>query len=183
MEFLLQVMEHLVALVLLSLVVGVFGDCEDVCKHNNTCCRTSEGWKCCPFADAVCCANEKHCCPRGTVCDRLGGCYYKMKPLLAHIIMKREGTIPQNRRRSRRRRINRCDGDLHCPRNSTCCQSEFFKFGCCPFPNGKCCSDKIQCCPPFSECARDECIVKYPKSPIWYGIPPLLLREPYPNYD
>ncbi|GFY68075.1 granulin [Trichonephila inaurata madagascariensis] len=54
-QFKLWMMELLVALALLSFTAGVFGDCSDVCKHSETCCNTSEGWKCCPFASAVCC--------------------------------------------------------------------------------------------------------------------------------
>ncbi|PRD26025.1 UNVERIFIED_CONTAM: Granulin [Trichonephila clavipes] len=160
-------MELLVALALLSFIAGVFGDCSDVCKHSETCCPTPEGWKCCPFANGVCCPNEKHCCPSDKVCDRLGGCYHKMKPLLAHIIMKRQGAFQDDPESSE----VQCDEKHSCSLGNTCCESPDGTYGCCKYRNAQCCKDGLHCCPKYSTCSGHECIVHLPNSPLRYGIP------------
>ncbi|MBN3312902.1 GRN protein, partial [Atractosteus spatula] len=49
-------------------------DDEHRCPGSQTCCRTSSGsWGCCPFPKAVCCDDQKHCCPSGYKCDGAGG--------------------------------------------------------------------------------------------------------------
>ncbi|XP_010864960.4 granulin b isoform X1 [Esox lucius] len=46
------------------------------CPERQTCCKTSPTeWSCCPAPQAVCCADAKHCCPMGYMCDlEQGGC-------------------------------------------------------------------------------------------------------------
>ncbi|XP_060776980.1 granulin b isoform X2 [Neoarius graeffei] len=40
------------------------------CSKSQTCCRISDAeWACCPFHQAVCCKDMKHCCPKGYTCD------------------------------------------------------------------------------------------------------------------
>ena len=42
------------------------------CEAGHTCCASQfsgSGVGCCPFEDAVCCANKLTCCPRGTRCE------------------------------------------------------------------------------------------------------------------
>lgn len=40
------------------------------CLQSQTCCRVSDDeWGCCPFQQAVCCEDTKHCCPKGYTCD------------------------------------------------------------------------------------------------------------------
>uniref|UniRef100_UPI00358FDB5B progranulin-like n=1 Tax=Myxine glutinosa TaxID=7769 RepID=UPI00358FDB5B len=40
------------------------------CGYNQTCCEEPNGvWGCCPFTQAVCCKDNKSCCPQGTSCD------------------------------------------------------------------------------------------------------------------
>ncbi|XP_060727012.1 granulin b isoform X1 [Tachysurus vachellii] len=40
------------------------------CSKSQTCCRSSDSdWACCPFEQAVCCEDMKHCCPKGYACD------------------------------------------------------------------------------------------------------------------
>ncbi|XP_069041662.1 progranulin-like isoform X2 [Lepisosteus oculatus] len=49
-------------------------DEEHRCPDSQTCCRTSSSsWGCCPFPKAVCCDDQKHCCPSGYSCDGAGG--------------------------------------------------------------------------------------------------------------
>ncbi|TDH03325.1 hypothetical protein EPR50_G00161570 [Perca flavescens] len=45
------------------------------CPDKETCCRTSPTtWGCCPSPNAVCCADTKHCCPKGYTCTDSGDC-------------------------------------------------------------------------------------------------------------
>ena len=40
------------------------------CPDNNTCCTTMKGgYGCCPILNAVCCKDQKHCCPHGYQCS------------------------------------------------------------------------------------------------------------------
>ncbi|XP_076826456.1 granulin b isoform X2 [Brachyhypopomus gauderio] len=40
------------------------------CSETQTCCQMSDTeWACCPFKQAVCCSDMKHCCPMGYACD------------------------------------------------------------------------------------------------------------------
>ncbi|XP_038562642.1 granulin a [Micropterus salmoides] len=50
------------------------------CEDGQTCCRTSATtWGCCPFPDAVCCSDMKHCCPAGYTCTETGDCTQNTK--------------------------------------------------------------------------------------------------------
>ena len=44
------------------------------------------------------------------------------------------------------------DGQSECPSGNTCCKLANEEWGCCPFPNAVCCSDKIHCCPSGYTC-------------------------------
>lgn len=46
-------------------------DHQSQCTDDNTCCKLSnnEEWGCCPFKNAVCCVDGKHCCPESKTCD------------------------------------------------------------------------------------------------------------------
>lgn len=44
------------------------------------------------------------------------------------------------------------NGQCACPSGTCCESSEPGKVLCCPYTNGKCCSDKKNCCPPGYEC-------------------------------
>ncbi|XP_017320488.1 granulin b isoform X1 [Ictalurus punctatus] len=51
------------------------------CSKSQTCCRISDAeWACCPFQQAVCCKDMKHCCPKGYTCDPENRCT-KASPL------------------------------------------------------------------------------------------------------
>ncbi|XP_061701278.1 granulin a [Syngnathoides biaculeatus] len=50
-------------------------DDESECKDGETCCKiSSTDWGCCPFTDAVCCPDMKHCCMAGYTCTGSGQC-------------------------------------------------------------------------------------------------------------
>ena len=44
------------------------------CPGSQTCCLTTRGVGCCPYADAICCGDGQHCCPNGYVCGN-NACY------------------------------------------------------------------------------------------------------------
>ncbi|KAL3219863.1 hypothetical protein MRX96_005625 [Rhipicephalus microplus] len=54
-------------------VSGVIVPCSDGrshCPDGYTCCVAPSGsYSCCPLKDAVCCDDNVHCCPHGTVCN------------------------------------------------------------------------------------------------------------------
>ncbi|XP_051969744.1 granulin b [Xyrauchen texanus] len=54
----------------------VMCDASSRCSNTQTCCRLSDStWACCPYKEAVCCNDMKHCCPVGYKCDpKVKGC-------------------------------------------------------------------------------------------------------------
>lgn len=48
------------------------------CPSFNTCCIRSDGkYGCCPYQNAVCCADGMHCCPENRICGPGGTCQRK----------------------------------------------------------------------------------------------------------
>ena len=46
-------------------------DKKSECPEGDTCCQLSSGdWACCPFPNASCCADHKHCCAEGYSCTK-----------------------------------------------------------------------------------------------------------------
>jgi len=47
-----------------------------------------------------------------------------------------------------------------CPISDTCCSLGEGRWGCCPFPDANCCSDKVHCCPYGYRCdiRRNQCL-------------------------
>lgn len=84
---------------------------------------------CCPFPEAVSCADGRHCCPRGYHCSADGrSCF------------QRSDTNPLGA-------IQCPDSQFECPNSSTCCTMLDGSWGCCPMPQASCCEDKVHCCP------------------------------------
>ena len=44
-------------------------DNKSECSQGSTCCKVPDGWECCGYMSAVCCSDQKHCCPNGYTCD------------------------------------------------------------------------------------------------------------------
>ncbi|XP_041757935.1 progranulin isoform X2 [Coregonus clupeaformis] len=42
--------------------------------------------------------------------------------------------------------VIRCDTQFYCPSGTSCCKGPTGKWGCCPYPLGKCCADGQHCC-------------------------------------
>lgn len=99
-----------------------------VCPDNTKCCSIpSGGYRCCNFADGVCCSDGKHCCPRGSRCSA-GKCVKDgvKGDSFVDIFVKTPAVQLTN---------SVCpDGKLECQDNSTCCQLPSGDWGCCPLP-------------------------------------------------
>lgn len=106
------------------------------CKEGMTCCKLFDGeYGCCPYKNAQCCADGKHCCPQGFKCDLQDGrCLPKKK---AEIKLK-DNICP--------------DPKVTCPQGTTCCALSTGSFGCCPYADGVCCRDGAHCCPHGTQC-------------------------------
>ncbi|TRY98178.1 hypothetical protein DNTS_035004 [Danionella cerebrum] len=127
-------------------------NCEEtsVCPTGTTCCKLSSGsWACCPMPQAVCCADQKHCCPQGYKCDLVQeSC---VRPGFAAMPWVRKQSARQRFDGPERRQM--CDGQSSCPKDDTCCFiSRLHQWGCCPLPKAVCCKDGEHCCPSGYTC-------------------------------
>ena len=132
------------------------------CPDNNTCCELKSGsYGCCPRPNAVCCADETHCCPNGYMCQNDGTCKRDTKVYEALAVVKL-GTVT-------------CPDGGSCPDNNTCCPTGENKYGCCPQPNANCCADKIHCCPSGYSCSTtaNTCIRGVSVIPMMTKLPTL----------
>ena len=61
---------HAVAHKVSEIVNVMCPDHQSECPSGNTCCKDNYGhFKCCNFANAVCCSDGIHCCPNGYQCN------------------------------------------------------------------------------------------------------------------
>ncbi|XP_015269644.1 PREDICTED: granulins-like, partial [Gekko japonicus] len=122
--------------------------CDDQtsCPDGQTCCQLSSGkWGCCPFAQAVCCADHVHCCPQGYTCDvASGSCHESLRALPWGPKLPAADPL-QNR-------DVRCDDTTTCAEGQTCCKSKAGTWSCCQLPNAVCCADHVHCCPQGYTC-------------------------------
>jgi len=126
--------------IILSGVRKVKADCPDgTCDSSETCCELDNGdWGCCPYQNADCCSDKAHCCPNGYKCDLVHMQCVKENNvvLLSSIISKLKADCP----------------DGTCDSSETCCELDNGDWGCCPYQNADCCSDKAHCCPNGYKC-------------------------------
>jgi len=117
------------------LMEKVRDDCPDgTCDSDQTCCQLANGdFGCCPYSNADCCSDKAHCCPNGYTCDIPNQRCVQGKNILSFqsLTQKVRDDCPDGT----------CDSD------QTCCQLANGDFGCCPYSNADCCSDKAHCCP------------------------------------
>ncbi|XP_003382695.1 PREDICTED: prestalk protein-like [Amphimedon queenslandica] len=121
------------------------------CPDGSTCCSKGDaGYGCCPLANAVCCADQTHCCPNGFSCDASNGTCVKEAPVFSalHKVFQplynskvKENVCP--------------DGQSECSDINTCCKTDTGKYGCCELPQATCCSDMKHCCPSGYICNSD----------------------------
>ncbi|XP_069016110.1 granulin b isoform X2 [Embiotoca jacksoni] len=149
-------------------------DGQTMCPGGTTCCKKNSGqWACCPLAQAVCCSDHEHCCPKGykcnvaeQTCDKPGD---RSLPWLQKIpaLQSEPSRGVSGPRRSDR---NMCDAQTSCPRDTTCCfMEQSHKWGCCPLPKAVCCKDGNHCCPSGHTCEphRSSCS-RGPRVTPWF---------------
>ncbi|XP_066484930.1 progranulin isoform X2 [Tiliqua scincoides] len=144
--------------------------CDDrtSCSYGQTCCRLASGqWGCCPFAQAVCCADHEHCCPSGYTCDVAHStcsksAYFSPWISVAPVLATVERDV-------------KCDDLVSCPDIATCCQLPSEQWGCCYYPQAVCCADHEHCCPSGYTCdlVHSICTKSTHLSP-WISVVPVL---------
>ncbi|KAM9844087.1 progranulin-like [Aulostomus maculatus] len=128
------------------------------CGDGHTCCSSpAGGYDCCPYDQAVCCADKIHCCPGGSSCDlERMTCIHSSTgnetPMGAKLPAGR-GAEPQNMKgpESQAKDIP-CDATSSCPDDATCCKTTTGEWACCPFYKAVCCNDHLHCCPADTVC-------------------------------
>ncbi|CAH8641245.1 unnamed protein product [Schistosoma rodhaini] len=134
------------------------------CPDSSTCCKLSSGkYACCPIPNAICCADDIHCCPPGTSCDH---------KTLSCVKANNDHSIgsPSANELLRNPKLlftgvrdHVCPGHQStCSDDQTCCRLPDKSWGCCPLKNGVCCGDHFHCCPAGSVCDLDtkQCILQ-----------------------
>lgn len=148
-------------------------DSQVECPESSTCCPMPDGsWGCCPMPQALCCEDKVHCCPHGTTCDLTHGhcvAHTGPQPLAVKIPAQRikaGGVICP-------------DGRSYCPDGSTCCQLSNGTYGCCPMPNAICCPDHLHCCPENTTCdlAHSTCSSQDKATDLLTKIPAHIVRD------
>lgn len=155
-----------------------------VCPDDFTCCPlASSGYACCPLADAVCCSDHTHCCPHGQVCDmehrrcvsQISIPWFTKVPsipirlnltkVVRNEILSSKQILLSDSSEEKQQDLNNiiCPDKNVCAEETTCCQRTDGEYGCCPYPDGNCCSDKSHCCPHGYSCDESgtRCIRKF----------------------
>ncbi|XP_026114266.1 granulin b isoform X2 [Carassius auratus] len=140
-----------------------------LCPAGTTCCRlTSGSWACCPMPQAVCCADQEHCCPQGYKCDSTQKtCVRPGLPSMPWF--RKQSALKQSDDHTPVDR-HMCDNKTSCPKDDTCCfMKNLGKWGCCPLPKAVCCEDGDHCCPRGYKCneKKTTCTKAYHEIP-WY---------------
>ncbi|XP_067412373.1 progranulin [Emydura macquarii macquarii] len=154
-------------------------DLQSSCPDGDTCCRLATGqWGCCPIAEAVCCQDHVHCCPKGYTCDpAAGSCQPPGTP-----VPWLEKT-PARVRATLEGRGVRCDEQTSCEDGQTCCKNPTGSWACCRLPNAVCCEDHQHCCPSGYTCnlAAQTCEKQQALPGAGSSSAPLLLASPEPG--
>ncbi|XP_067137527.1 progranulin-like [Centruroides vittatus] len=125
-----------------------------LCPFWSTCCPMNAGQVgCCPFPNAVCCSNRKTCCPPGYSCHFSGLCRSNTEPKKIPNIQKNSIFLSEYKSLERNSvDLVQCPDGNYCNSENTCCLIGSNTYGCCPFPQAVCCSDKVHCCPSGMTC-------------------------------
>ncbi|XP_023214592.1 granulins-like, partial [Centruroides sculpturatus] len=108
-----------------------------------TCCKTNQGYGCCPMEDAVCCSDLQHCCPDEYICVDL----FEICVKCPDVTGKHNFTRKLEPLREPFSLVIHANSCPQCPNWATCCPMTTGQIGCCPLENAVCCSDKEHCCP------------------------------------
>lgn len=142
-----------------------------LCPTGHTCCYSAEYPSvngCCEGNNAVCCNDMHHCCPENYICDSLKAtCTQTISTYEVNSIAIRSPDDVVCR-----------DGITHCPDKTTCCLQVTKSYGCCGYPEAKCCEDQIHCCPHGYNCDpnSDKCV-------RGDSISPLLMLHPQKSFN
>ncbi|XP_027373006.1 granulins isoform X3 [Bos indicus x Bos taurus] len=118
-------------------------DGQSQCPDGSTCCKLPTGkYGCCPMPNAICCSDHLHCCPQNTVCD-LTQSKCLSKENATDLLTKLPAHTVQD---------VKCDMEVSCPDDYTCCRLQSGAWGCCPFVQAVCCEDRQHCCPAGYTC-------------------------------
>nr|KAF6456284.1 granulin precursor [Rousettus aegyptiacus] len=148
-------------------------DARSQCPDGSTCCELPTGkYGCCPMPNAICCSDHLHCCPQDTVCDlALSKCLSKenttdlLTKLPAHTVQE-----------------VKCDSEVSCPDDYTCCRLQSGAWGCCPFVQAVCCEDHVHCCPAGFRCDTEKGICEQEGHQLpWMEQAPAQLSLPDPR--
>ncbi|GAV09391.1 hypothetical protein RvY_18940 [Ramazzottius varieornatus] len=124
------------------------------CPESSTCCvMKNAAYGCCPFPEADCCSDGLHCCPHGSKCDME---QKRCASTANHIPLAKKFLWTKTLQSVGLKTITCGDKQSECPDSSTCCQLASGNWGCCPFPNALCCSDKEHCCPHGTKCDLEQ---------------------------
>uniref|UniRef100_A0A1I7Y2R3 Granulin n=2 Tax=Steinernema glaseri TaxID=37863 RepID=A0A1I7Y2R3_9BILA len=162
------------------------------CAATDRCTSQEDGgFGCCPLKFHSC-GDEVHCCQEGAMCNEVnfncvlpGG---EIRPMINKTPAKK--AVPKDGLGLRRSlKVVKCsDGKSQCPDQTTCCEIEPGKFGCCPVPNAVCCSDRLHCCPQGTHCHISERRCENHESDIsikWmkkFPSTPLVQKDQHPFY-
>ncbi|KAI3359510.1 hypothetical protein L3Q82_013913 [Scortum barcoo] len=127
------------------------------CPEQTTCCQLATGeWGCCPMPNAVCCSDEKHCCPQGYACDIASNSCQRVILLQVEMVPLTQVFLPERQPQLSPLRDTdvKCDDQTSCEDGQTCCRISATEWGCCPLPNAVCCSDMEYCCPAGYTCTE-----------------------------
>jgi len=161
-------------------------DKEFQCPDGDTCCQLKDGgFGCCPMASAVCCKDGTHCCPHGSTCNLEKGTCDSVAANLLMSVLRSQGSIVKRKEfpatvvksepakkesfenfvgiDSYNGKGHKCNATLTCPEEKTCCNGRGRKdiWGCCPWENGVCCPNMMNCCPEGTKCddKRKKCFI------------------------
>ncbi|CAF1308822.1 unnamed protein product [Adineta steineri] len=116
------------------------------CSDGETCCELQSGdFGCCPLPDAVCCSDHSHCCPHGYTCNiEQNKCDKGIS--IPWFTKKEAQPINKTLTKLSISTIQCPDEKSFCPEETTCCELTDGSYGCCPYLQASCCSDKMHCC-------------------------------------
>lgn len=136
-------------------VADVKCDDKSSCASGTTCCKLPTGaWGCCPLVKAVCCEDHEHCCPQSYTCNMQTGTCEKTGNIAVSLSVPQLRVVPLKQSDLEENKDIPCDdtGNVHCPKQDTCCRTSDTEWACCPSPGATCCPDLKHCCPAGYSC-------------------------------
>lgn len=168
----------------------------NVCSDSSSCCRTRQGYSCCPYPRAACCSDLAHCCPEGYTCNlatmfcEKAGQPWRSIPMAPREAAEDEVAASlqplapsvelKNSLEESRSSVVYCDHVYTCPDRTTCCRHPRGAWFCCPYFPGRCCADGFHCCPygydcdlTYTHCVRQSLRYPFPQRQALSSFPAL----------